>query len=322
MSPSPLLRHILLALAIVSAVPRAACADFPTQPVTLIVPFAAGGPSDLIARIIARHLAVALGQAVMIENITGAAGTTAALRTKRAKPDGYTVILGHLGTHAAVAATSPALPYDPVTDFVPIGLVAEMPIVVLARKGLPAHSLEEFIRALKGDTLRMAHAGKGSVSHAFCQYLNNLIDASPEFVAFNGTGPAMKALIHGDVDYMCDQIVTAVPHVRAQTIQAVAVASESRHSVLPEVPTSSEAGLPQFRGTAWNALFAPIGTPDAVISQFNRALSAALDDPSTRRELEALGAVLPQGTARTPSRLTALIKIEIGRWSGILRRIY
>ncbi len=164
----------------------------------------------------------------------------------------------------------------------------------------------------------MGYAGNGSLSYSFCQLLNNVTDTKPTPVAFNGTGPAMKALIRGDMDYMCDQIVTAVPHVQSGDFRALAISSSVRSAVLPNVPTSLEAGLPQFRGSAWNALFAPKGTPNAIVGQLNDALSRALDDEATRQQLTKLGAVLPEGAARSPEALTALVNSEYTKWSGIL----
>jgi tripartite-type tricarboxylate transporter receptor subunit TctC len=297
----------------------AAEANYPTRPITLIVPFAAGGPTDVVARIIGQHMAGSLGQPIMIENVAGTGGTIAAIRTKRATPDGYTVIIGHLGTHAAAVAVYPNLAYDPSTDFEPIGMVAGTPVLILARKDFPPNDLAAFASYAKANGTRMAHAGIGSVSYSYCLFLNNMIGATPEFTAFNGTGPAMKALAAGQVDYMCDQIVTAVPQVKAQAIKAYAIGTEERSPVLPGVPTSGEAGLPQFRGSAWNALFAPKGTPKAIVDRLNAALARALDDDGTRAQLLALGSVLPQGDARSPQALAVLVKHEIARWSGILQ---
>jgi len=297
----------------------AAEANYPTRPITLIVPFAAGGPTDIVARTISQHMAGTLGQPVVIENIAGTGGTIATIRAKRSTPDGYTIIIGHLGTHAAAVAVYPNLAYDPSSDFEPIGMVAGTPVLILARKDFPANDLVAFASYVKANRARMAHAGMGSVSYSFCIFLNHLIGATPEFTAFNGTGPAMKALLAGQVDYMCDQIVTAVPQVKATAIKAYAIGTTERSPALPDVPTSEEAGLPQFRGSAWNALFAPKGTPKPIVEQLNSALSKALDDDRTRKELVALGSVLPEGDARSPRALADLVKREIARWSGILQ---
>jgi len=305
---------------IAAATDRAAAeADYPVRPITLIVPFAAGGPSDIVARTIGVDMARTLGQPVVIENVAGTGGTIGAIRTKRSTPDGYTIIIGHLGTHAAAVAIYPNLAYDPSTDFEPIGMIAGMPVLILARKDFPAKDLTEFASYVKANGAKMAHAGIGSVSYSFCQFLNQIIGARPEFASFNGTGPAMDALVAGKVDYMCDQVVAAVPKVEAGAIKAYAIGTAERSPALPNVPTSEEAGLAQFQGSAWNALFAPKGTPKSIVDQLNAALAKALDDETTRKRLVDLGSVIPQGEARSPPALADLVKREIAKWSEIIK---
>ncbi len=287
--------------------------------VTIIVPFAAGGPTDIVARLIADHMARSLGQSVRIENVVGGGGTTAAIRAKRATPDGHTIILGHLGTHAAAVASYANPGYHPLADFQPIGMVAGMPVVVLARKDFPADNLKEFAARLREKPARMAHAGLGSVAYTTCLLFNSLAGSKPEVSRFNGTGPAMDALVAGQIDYMCDQIVSVVPQVRRGAVKVYVIGTPERNPALPDVPTASEAGLPGFQASSWNGLFAPKGTPEAVIAKINAALGSALDDRETRRQLQDLGAEIPQGQARTPEALEHLVESEIARWSRIIK---
>jgi tripartite-type tricarboxylate transporter receptor subunit TctC len=285
------------------------------------VPFAAGGPTDVIARIVTDHMGRTIGQQFIIENTVGAGGTTATARAARANPDGYTIIMGHMGTHAAAVGLYPKLAYDPRTDFEPIGLAAGTPILILARKDFPAADLRAFVDYVKANAekLNEAHAGVGSVSFTTCQLLNSVLKVKPTQVPFNGTGPAMNALLGSQVDYMCDQIVNAVPQIKAGTIKAYAIATPSRNPVLPDVPTTIEAGLPKYQTSAWNALFAPKGTPKAVIDKLNAALVKALDDETVRARLLELGSDIPDAKGRTPEALGTLVKNEVDRWTPIMK---
>ncbi|MGZ3351509.1 MAG: tripartite tricarboxylate transporter substrate-binding protein, partial [Xanthobacteraceae bacterium] len=238
---SILSRLLVAGLAIgLAAFPAAAQTDYPRRPITLIVPFAAGGPTDVIARIAADHMTRTLGQPIVIENIVGAGGTTASTRAARAAPDGYTIEMGHMGTHAASVALYPNLAYKPDVDFAPIGLVAGTPVLILAKKDFPPKDLKEFVAYVKAnvDKLNMAHAGVGSVSFTTCLLLNSILGIKPTSIPFNGTGPALTALISGQVDYMCDQIVNIVQQVQAGQIKAYAVGTAERNPALPNVPTS------------------------------------------------------------------------------------
>lgn len=295
--------------------------DYPTRNITMIVPFAAGGPTDVIARIITSHMQQTLGQTFIIENVVGAGGTTGSTRAMRAAPDGYTVVMGHMGTHAASVALYPNLAYKPDVDFAPVGLVAGTPIIILARKDFPPKDLKEFVTYIKAnnDKLNVAHAGVGSVAHSSFSLLSSVLDIKPTGVPFNGTGPAMNALVGGQVDYMCDQIVNAVPQVKAGTIKAYAVATPERNPSLPDVPTTTEAGLPAFQVQAWNAIFAPKDTPAPIVAKLNAALVKALDDEGVRKRLLELGSVIPKPAERTPEALTALVKSEIARWTPVLK---
>ena len=295
--------------------------DYPTRPITLIVPFAAGGPTDVVSRIVAEHMSRTLGQQIVIENVVGAGGTTASTRAMRANPDGYTLITGHMGTHAASVALYPNLAYNPATDFEPIGMIAGTPVLILAKKDFPPKDLKEFVAYVKAnaDKLNMAHAGVGSVSFTTCLLLNSILGVKPTTIPYNGTGPAMNALVGGQVDYMCDQIVNVVPQVQAGTIKAYAIGTPERNPALPDVPTAKEAGLPQFEASAWNALFAPKGTPKQVVDKISAALDKALDDEVTRKRLLDLGSELPGKAKRGPQALAELVKSEIARWTPVIK---
>jgi len=298
-----------------------AAQDYPARNITMVVPFAAGGPTDIVARIVSEHMTRTLGRSVLIENMLGAGGTTASTRAMRAAPDGYTIIMGHMGTHAAAVALYPNLAYNPATDFEPIGLASGTPVLVLGKKDFPAKDLKEFVAYAKANaaTLNMAHAGVGSVSFTTCLLFNAIIGIKPTSIPFSGTGPAMNALVGGQVDYMCDQVVSVTPQVQAGTIKAFAVGTPERNPALPDVPTAKEAGLPEFKASAWNALFAPKGTPKPVVDKLNAALVAALDDPGVRKRLLDLGGEIPSREGRSPQALADLVKSEIAKWSPIIK---
>jgi tripartite-type tricarboxylate transporter receptor subunit TctC len=295
--------------------------DYPTRAITMIVPFAAGGPTDVVARIVTGHMAQTLGQSIIIENVVGAGGTTATARAARAANDGYTLITGHMGTHAASVPLYPKLVYHPEKDFEPVALLAGTPILILAKKDFPAKDLKEFITYVKANTdkMNMAHAGVGSVSYSSCELLSSVLDIKPVGVPFNGTGPAMNALVGGQVDYMCDQIVNAVPQINGGTIKAYAVATPERNPALPDLPTTAEAGLPKYQASAWNAIFAPKGTPAPILAKLNAAAVKALDDENVRKRLLDLGSDIPKAEARTQAALAALVKSEIEKWSAVLK---
>jgi putative tricarboxylic transport membrane protein len=295
---------------------------YPTRPITAIVPFAAGGPTDVIMRLLAEPASKALGQRLVIENVPGAGGTTGIARGAQSKPDGYTIMIGNMGTHGAAPALYPQLKYDPVKDFTPIGMAAGTAIVIEARKDFPAQNLAEFIAYLKAHPtdLNEAHAGVGSITFVACLLFNSQLGVKPARVAYRGTAPAMNDLVGGQVDYMCDQILNGISQVRAGAIRAYAIASPERSPALPDVPTTREAGLPGFEVTAWNALFAPKGTPGDVVARLNAAFSSALTDPGTRQRLLDLGCTIPDEAGRKPEALAALVAKEVARWTPILKK--
>jgi tripartite-type tricarboxylate transporter receptor subunit TctC len=311
----------VLALAVAVGIPTASRAAYPERPITMIVPFAAGGPTDVIARIVAENMSRTLGQQIVIENVAGAGGTTGISRAAQSAPDGYTLAMGHMGTHGAAPAVYPDLKYDPTKDFEPIGMAAGTPILIVARKDFPAKDLKEFVAYLKksSETLNEAHAGTGSVSFTTCTLLNSLVGAKPTRVAYRGTGPALNDLVAGQVDYMCDQIVNLVPQIQAGAIKAYGVALPERSPAIPDVPTTKEGGLPEYQVSAWNAIFAPKGTSKDIVSKLNGALVKALNDPATRKRLLDLGADLTNKEAVTPEGLRKHVQAEVARWNKVLK---
>ncbi|HSE78711.1 MAG TPA: tripartite tricarboxylate transporter substrate-binding protein [Alphaproteobacteria bacterium] len=295
--------------------------NYPTRPVTLIVPFAAGGPTDIVARIIGENMSKTLGQQIVVENVAGAGGTTGITRGAQARPDGYTLMMGHMGTHGAAPALYPNLRYDPTKDFEPVGLAAGTPILIVAKKDLPPKTLAEFVAYVKANQAKMneAHAGVGSVSFTTCTMLNSMMGVKVTRVAYRGTGPALNDLIGGQVDYMCDQIVNLAEQIKAGSIKAYAIATEQRSPALPDVPTTKEAGMPDYMVSAWNAVFAPKGTPKDIVAKVNDALVKALDDEGTRKRLLDLGGVIPEKSGRTPEWLGDFVKSEVTRWTPILK---
>jgi putative tricarboxylic transport membrane protein len=299
----------------------AAAQVFPSRPITMIVPFAAGGPTDVSARIVAEHMSRTLGQQIIIENVLGAGGTTGSVRAMRANPDGYTIEMGQLGTHAASVALYPNLAYRPDVDFAPIGLVVDQAVLIVARRDLPPNDLKEFVAYLKANSekLNMAHAGVGSITHFTCLLLNTVVGAKPTMIPFNGSAPAINAMVAGQVDYMCDPISDIVQQVQAGTMKVYATGTAERNPALPNVPTSKEAGLPEFAVSAWYGLFAPKGTPKAVLDPLSAALDKALDDDTVRKRLSDLGCDIPGKSKRGQEALGALVKNEVVRWSSIIR---
>jgi len=294
---------------------------YPVRPITLIVPFGAGGPTDVTARVIAEHMSRTLGQRLIVENVGGAGGTTATTRVMRANPDGYTIQIGHMGTHASAPAFYPNLAYRPDADFAPIGMVALTAYVIAANKHLPPNDLHEFITYAKANhqRLNMGHAGVGSSTHLAGLLLNTILGLKPALVPFNSAAAATNSMIAGHVDYMAAAIGDAVPQVNGGTIKALAIASPERNPALPEVPTSREAGLPEYQLRGWNGLFAPKGTPKPILDRLTDALDRALDDETIRKRLFDIGSDIPETTRRGQDVLAELVKSEIARWTPIIK---
>jgi tripartite-type tricarboxylate transporter receptor subunit TctC len=309
---------VLLALAATSG---AQAQDYPARTVTVIVPFAPGGPADITGRIVADIFSRHLGQQFVVENVGGAGGTIGALRAARAPADGYTIISGHMGTHAAAPAFYPNLGYDPEKDFEPIGLIAEQPELLAVRKDFPANTLQEFVAYAKANEnkLNMGHAGVGSVSYVGCLLLNSAIGIKPTMVPFTGTAPVMNAILAGQVDYDCDPVLGPLPHVRAGTVKALAIATKKRSPLLPDVPTSYEQGLPEFDCAPFYAVFAPKGTPKAIIDRLADALSKGLSEEGVQKRLAELGADIAEPNRRGPKALGDLVRSEVARLMPILK---
>jgi tripartite-type tricarboxylate transporter receptor subunit TctC len=295
--------------------------DFPTRTITIIVPFAAGGTTDVTARIVGEHMSRTLGQQVVVENVVGAGGTVGTTRAMRANPDGHTIDMGQMGTHAAAVALYPNLAYKPDVDFEPVGMVSGLATLIVARKDFPPKDLQEFIPFVKANysKLNVAHAGVGSIFFTTCLLLNAILDVKPTLVPFNGGGPAMNAVVGGQVDYMCGDVALSVAQLQGGTIKAYAVGTAERNPILPDIPTSKEAGLPEFQASAWNALFAPKGTPKLILDKLTDALDKALDDANTRKRLLELGSDIPDKAKRGQQPLSAFVKSEIARWTPIIK---
>ncbi|MGL4494372.1 MAG: tripartite tricarboxylate transporter substrate-binding protein, partial [Beijerinckiaceae bacterium] len=277
---------------------------------------------DVVARIIAEPMGKALGQNVLVENVVGAAGQTASTRVKDAAADGYTIIMGHMGTHAGSVGLNPNLRYNPETDFAPIGLANSSPIVVVAKKDLKPNTFKEFLDHVKAapDKVTQAHAGVGSVSFTTCTLLNAQANyGKVTAAAYRGTGPALNDLLGGQVDFMCDQLTNLAQQINAGSIKAYAVASENRSPVIPNVPTTTEAGLPGFKIESWNGLFAPKATPPDVVAKLQAALNTALEDANTKKRFEESGSLIPSATERTPAGLLAIVKRDIALLTPALK---
>lgn len=297
------------ALALHAPVPAFSQATgFPQRPVTLIVPFPPGGPSDALARGFALHMGKQLGQAVIIENVAGAGGTIGLTKAVKAAPDGYTLAFGTIGTHVANVALYKKLPYNPETDFLPVGLAGAAPMLLLARADLPANNLKEFVAWLgthKGKA-SFGSAGVGSISHYGCVLLLSALQQNVAHIPYKGVAPAMNDLMGGQTDFMCDQTTTALPQVAGGKVKALAVLSSARLPQLPNIGTVAEAGYP-LDVRAWNAIFAPRGTPEPVMARLRTALADAAADPEFRRQMHAVGVDLPAPDALKPAAVSALI---------------
>jgi tripartite-type tricarboxylate transporter receptor subunit TctC len=314
---SPRRRFLRLAAgaAALPALSRVAHAQaWPARTITLIVPFAPGGATDVSARLVAEHMTRTLGQQVIVQNVAGAGGTTGSTRAMRAEPDGYTILMGHVGTHAVAPSLYPNLAYKPDVDFEPIGLVSEFPLLIVARKDFPPKDLKEFVPYVKANfaKLNVGHAGVGSVFFITNLLLDSILKVRPTMVPFNGGLPAMNALVAGQVDYICADATTSAPQLEAGTIKAYAIASPQRSPVLPNVPTTSEVGLPEFQTSAWFALFAPKATPRPVLDRLSDALDKALDDDATRKRMLALASDIPDKPRRGQQPLQALVRSDQG----------
>ena len=316
-------KHLMAAalLMMAAAIPGAQAEDYPARTVTVIVPFAAGGPADITARIVADIFNRHLGQKFVVENVVGAGGTLGTLRAAHAPADGYTLLSGHLGTNALAPAFYPNLGYDPQKDFAPVGLSAEYPELLVVRKDFPADNLKEFVAYAKAnvDKLNVGHAGLGSVSYIGCLLLNTAIGIKPTMVPFTGTAPVLNAMLGGQIDYECDPVLGTMNQVRAGMVKALAVASRKRSPMLPDVPTSYEQGLPEFDCAPFYGVFAPTGTPQPILDKLTEALNRGLNEEQVQKRLSELGADIVEPGRRGPKALADLVRSESDRWMPILR---
>ena len=307
-------------LAMVATVSTAIADGYPTKPITLVVPFAAGGPNDVLARLVSDHISRTLGQPIVIENTAGAGGTIGSARVAKAEADGHTLLSGNLGSLGAAFALYKKIKYDP-REFAVVGMLASTPNFLVVRRGFPANTLAEFIAHVKAnpDKVTVGNAGLGSNAHLVCLYLENLAGLKLRHVPYRGTGPAMSDLIGGQIDAMCDSAPNVVPQVLAGTIHALATAQPSRIAVTPDVPSAREAGLADFNVLGWNAIVAPPKTPQHIVAKVSLALNAALADPAIRKKIEDLGAIPPKPEEATPEWMNGFLRSEIDVWGRVIR---
>jgi tripartite-type tricarboxylate transporter receptor subunit TctC len=311
---------LVAAAAVLTIVTSAAAQDYPSRPVVMVVPFAAGGPTDVVARILAEGMRASLGQPVLIENVTGAAGSIAVGRVARSAPDGYTLSIGHWSTHVVNGAIY-KLPYDLLTDLAPVSLLVSNPQLIVANPKLPATDLKSLVEWIKSnpDKVSAGTAGAGSASHIGGIYFQNFSHTSFLFVPYRGTGPAMQDLISGQIQIMIDQSSNSLPQVRNKLIKAFAVTSKARLAVAPDIPTVDEAGMPGFYISVWHGLWVPKDTPKPIIAKLAAAVRAAFADPATRKRFLDLGQEIPPVEQQTPEALGAYQKAEIEKWWPLIK---
>jgi tripartite-type tricarboxylate transporter receptor subunit TctC len=295
--------------------------DFPTRSMTMVIPFAAGGPTDILGRVIAGRMSEVLGQTVVVENIGGAGGMTGSARVANATPDGYQFVLGTVGTHAQGQTLYKNPLYNAVTDFTPVILIANVPIVLETRKDLPVNNFKEFVAYAKENQAKMqfGSAGAGSATHLGCVLLNYVIGVDITHVPYRGTGPALQDLEGGRIDYLCDIITTAKPPIDGGTVKGLAIFDSKRSPALPDVPTAAEQGTPNLIAYTWNAIFLPKGTAEPIVKKLHDAALEAMHTPSVHDRLTSLGAEIVSDSDATPQHLGDLVKSEIAKWAGPIK---
>jgi tripartite-type tricarboxylate transporter receptor subunit TctC len=315
------MRKAILAVLAVLAFGNAAVAEsYPSHPITVIVPFSAGGPSDAMMRILAERMKLSLGEAILIENVTGAGGSIGVGRAVRSPADGYTISFGHLGTHVANGAIY-KLGYDLVADLEPVALLPSNPMIIVSKNAIPATSLKELLAWLKSKPApaTAGTAGAGSGSHIAGLYFENVSGLKLQYVPYRGTAPAMNDLVAGQIDLIVDQTSNSISQVRAGTIRAYAVTDSKRVESAPDIPTTDEAGLPGFHMTLWSGLWVPKGTPKDIVDKLNGAAVEALNDPAVRKQLENLGLQMPPKDQLSPAALGAWQRAEIAKWWPMIK---
>jgi len=321
-------RHVLLRLVAGASLAGALAAapvlaqTYPERTITMIVPFAAGGAADVTGRIIAEGMQKHLGQTIVIENVAGAGGSTGSLRGKNATPDGYTIGLGHLGTHGAAVVTNPKLPYDPRKDFDYLGIHSTSPNLMIVRKDFPANSLKELIAEAKklGKDLKIGHNGVGSLSHLTCLQFFQLIGVEPTYVVYRGYGATVNDIMASKIDGTCDLVASSTGHITSGVIKAFGVTTPARSPAVPNVTTATEEGLPGFTVQSWHGLYAPKGLPAPILAKLREALEKALNDPDVRAKLEKVGGGVPPADMRGHENMLKRVAYEIETWTEALRK--
>ena len=319
--PRRIFLYLAAGSAALPAVSRFAWAQaYPTRPMTMIVPFAAGGGQDVLGRLMAQRMSEILGQQIVVENIGGAAGTTGSKRVADAQPNGYTMGIGSVGTHAHNQTLYKKPHYDASADFTPVALIAETPVVLITRKDLPPNNFREFVAYTKANQTKMQFGspGAGASSHIACVVLNHIIGVDPTHVPYRCGALAMQDLISGRIDYQCDQIVTAKPQIEGGSVKGLAILTKERLPVMPNLPTALEQGT-DVQTYAWTALFLPRGTPEAIVQTLNKAVVEALHTPAVRTRILELGSTVVSDERATPQYLAGFVKSEIEKWAGPIK---
>lgn len=295
--------------------------DWPNRPVTVVVAAAAGGPIDVFARVMTERMSPFLGQRLIVENVGGGGGILGGQRVVNAEPNGYTTLLGTIATHANPQLLVEKPPYDPVRDFAPIALIAEIPLVLIVRKDLPVNTFEEFVAYAKANQSRMNYgsAGVGSAAHLGCVMLDRAMGTTIQHVPYRGTAPAMQDLIAGRLDFLCEIAVTAIPNIQAGTVKALANLSGQRSAALPDLPTAAERGLPSVQAYTWTALFGPKSTPAPIVAKLQGVTVAAMNGPGLNEQLNSLAATLVAPERRSSDYLAGFVKSEFVKWGEAIR---
>jgi tripartite-type tricarboxylate transporter receptor subunit TctC len=313
---------IKLLVAVVALWPVAAQAQtYPTRPITMVVPFAAGGSFDVVGRIIAVRMGELLGQAVIVENVTGAGGIVGVNRVVSAPPDGYTLLLGTSGTHAYNQTIYKKRRYDAVNDFTPVTLFSEQPMVLEVRKDLPANTFEEFVTLLKTNSGKMQYgsAGAGSTTHLACALLNSTVGVNVTHVPYRGSAPAANDLIGGQIDYLCGNIGAALPLIVGKQVKALALLSRERSTIMPDLASAHEQGLTGFDVTTWTGFFLPKGAPREIVDKLNEAAQAAMETPAIKTRMLEIGVTGVTPERRSPEYLAKFVAEEVQRWEGPIK---
>ena len=308
----------LVAFAVLST--PAFAQQYPAKPITVIVPFAAGGPTDVVTRLVGEHMGRTLGQTLVVENIGGAGGSLGMTRAALAQPDGYTIAVGNMGTQSAAPALYPNLKYDPAKSFAQVGIVNYTPQAIVSKKALITTNLKDFIGYVKerGSAISYGHAGVGSISHVAGLVFNAKFGLTPNLIPYRGTGPVLQDMVAGQIDFTVDQSLNVIPQIKAGTIKVYAIAAPARLESLPDVPTTKEAGE-DFIFSAWNAMVAPKDTPKDIVDKLVAALGKALDDPAIKARYVELGSSAPQGADRGPAGLQKLVESEVARITPVIK---